>query len=232
MTPSDGRLSHRVAVRRGEVRFIPALAVVVAAAIYAALPHDLLFGPRWLIPVIEAALLVSVVLVNPTRITTETRWSRLASLALAMVLIVMNTVSVGLLIRDLTAAHPTPGRELLVAALQVWITNMIAFALLYWDLDAGGAVARLPSSAVPAKRHDFWFPQNDPGTARLALGAPGVWMPVFVDYLYLSITNSVAFSPTDTLPLTSRAKVLMAVQSLAAMVTSLLVIARAVNVLR
>lgn len=221
-----------MAVRRGEVRLIPALAVVAAAATYAALPHDLLFGPRWFIPVIEAALLLSVVLVNPTRLTTETRWSRLASLALAAVLILMNTVSLGFLIRDLTAAHPTLGRQLLVAALQVWITNMIAFALLYWDLDAGGAVARLPGSAVAAKRHDFWFPQDDPATARLALGAEGNWMPVFVDYLYLSITNSVAFSPTDTLPLTSRAKLLMAVQSLAAMVTSLLVIARAVNVLR
>ncbi len=84
---------------------------------------------------------------------------------------------------------------------------------------------------MPTKRHDFWFPQDDPATARLALGTDGAWMPVFVDYLYLSITNSVAFSPTDTLPLTSRAKLLMAAQSLAAMVTSLLVIARAVNVL-
>lgn len=221
-----------MAVRRGEVRLIPALAVVAAAAIYAALPHRLLFGPRWVIPVVEAALLVSVVVVNPRRLTTETRWSRLASLALAAVLIVMNLVSLGFLIRDLTATHPTPGRELLVAALQVWVTNMIAFALLFWDLDAGGAVARLPGSTVPTKRHDFWFPQDDPATARLALGTDGAWMPVFVDYLYLSITNSVAFSPTDTLPLTSRAKLLMAAQSLAAMVTSLLVIARAVNVLR
>ena len=221
-----------MAVRRGEVRLIPALAVVAAAAIYAALPDDLLFGPRWVIPVIEAALLLSVVIVNPTRLTTETRWSRVASLALAAVLIVMNLVSLGFLIRDLTATHLMLGRQLLVAALQVWVTNMIAFALLFWDLDAGGAVARLPASAVATRRHDFWFPQNDPATARLALGAGGAWMPVFVDYLYLSITNSVAFSPTDTLPLTSRAKVLMAAQSLAAMVTSLLVIARAVNVLR
>jgi hypothetical protein len=101
---------------------------------------------------------------------------------------------------------------------------------VFWEIDRGGAVARLPSSSVPAKRHDFLFPQDDPDVARRAFGVE-TWMPVFVDYLYVSLTNSVAFSPTDTLPLTTRAKVLMGLESVAALVTSLLVIARAVNIL-
>jgi uncharacterized membrane protein len=226
------RFSHRTAVRKGEVRLPASAAMIASAAIYAALPHDLLFGPRWLIPAIEAALLVTLVVINPRRLTRETMLSRSASLVLVAVIIVTNTVSLGFLIRDLTSAQPTAGRQLLVAALQVWITNMIAFALAYWELDRGGAVARLPSSDVPAKRLDFMFPQDQDDIAALALGSRDErWMPVFVDYLYLSMTNSIAFSPTDTMPLSTRAKLLMAFESIAAMVTSLLVIARAVNIL-
>jgi uncharacterized membrane protein len=135
-----------------------------------------------------------------------------------------------LLIRDLTSTQSVAGRSLLLAALQVWLTNMVAFALVYWELDRGGAVARLPSSGVEARKADFLFPQDDPATARLE--TDGQWIPEFVDYLYLSITNSTAFSPTDTLPLSRRAKALMSVQAIAALVVSLLVVARAVNVLR
>jgi uncharacterized membrane protein len=227
---STSRFSHHSAVRHGEVRLPASLATAVAAAIYALLPHDLLFGPRWLIPTIEVLLLATLIVINPTRLTTETRLSRMASLALVAVIIVTNTISLGFLIRALTSTQPTTGRDLLVAALQVWGTNMIAYALVFWELDRGGAVARLPWSSVRAKRHDFLFPQDDPDVARRAL-SEDVWMPVFIDYLYVSLTNSVAFSPTDTLPLTTRAKVLMGLESIAALVTSLLVIARAVNVL-
>jgi uncharacterized membrane protein len=229
---STSRFSHHSAVRHGEVRLPASLATAVAAAIYALLPHDLLFGPRWLIPTIEVLLLATLIVINPTRLTTETRLSRMASLALVAVIIVTNTISLGFLIRALTSTQPTTGRDLLVAALQVWGTNMIAYALVFWELDRGGAVARLPSSDVPAQRHDFLFPQDDPNTARLAMGTEDArWMPVFIDYLYVSMTNSIAFSPTDTLPLTTRAKLLMAFESLAALITSLLVIARAVNLI-
>lgn len=227
------RFSHHTAVRHGEVRLPASIAVAVAAVLHATLPHDLLFTLRWLIPSVEAALLVTLVVVNPTRLTTETRLSRVVSLVLAAVVIVTNNVSLFFLLRDLTSAQPITGRALLLAAVQVWGTNMIAFALVFWELDRGGAVARLPSSDVPAKRYDFLFPQDqDDQTARRAMGVvDATWMPVFVDYLYVSLTNSVAFSPTDTMPLTTRAKMLMALESMTAMVTSLLVIARAVNIL-
>lgn len=222
--------SARTAVRHGEVRWPAALAIVAAGSLHAALPAALLLQPRWLVPAVELALFVSLVVLNPTRLTTETRWSRVASLVLVGVLIVANTVSLLLLIRDLTTAGSVNGRSLLLAALQVWLTNMIAFALVYWELDRGGAVARLPSSTVAARRADFLFPQDDPNVAKLE--ADGRWMPEFVDYLFLSITNSTAFSPTDTLPLSQRAKILMSLEAIGAMVISLLVVARAVNILR
>jgi hypothetical protein len=224
-------MSHRTAARRGEVRAPAIVAVAVAAVLHATLPHKLLVEPAWLIPAIDLVLVVPLTLVNPTRLTSETRFSRIGSLALVDVIIVTNLISLGFLVRELTATHPASGRELLVAALQIWLTNMIGFALVYWELDRGGAVARLPASNVEAQRADFWFPQDDADTARAVLPDGAPWIPAFVDYLYLSITNSVAFSPTDTLPLTTRAKLLMAVESLSAMVTFVLVIARAVNVL-
>ncbi len=224
-------LSHRTAARRGEVRLPAMIAVIVAAVLHATLPHNLLVEPPWLIPAVDVVLVVPLLLVNPARLTRETRWSRITGLALVSVIIVTNLISLGYLLRELTAVHAPTGRDLLLAAVQVWLTNMIAFALVYWELDRGGAVARLPGSAVSAQRADFWFPQDDPDTANAVSPHGERWIPAFVDYLYLSITNSVAFSPTDTLPLTSRAKLLMALESIAALVTSVLVIARAVNVL-
>ena len=137
-----------------------------------------------------------------------------------------NLVSLGFLVHALVDPHPADGRELLLAGLQVWLTNIIAFALVYWELDRGGAVARLPGSGVPARRKDFLFPQDDASTE-----GSDEWIPLFTDYLYVSLTNSTAFSPTDTLPLTTRAKGLMAAQAMIALVTALLVVARAVNIL-
>jgi uncharacterized membrane protein len=155
-------------------------------------------------------------------------------LILVLVIIVTNLIALGYLLHALTSTHIVTGRQLLLAGAQVLATNIIAFALLYWELDRGGAVARLGSPGQESRRADFLFPQDDQDVAKMALGTSDDprWIPTFVDYLYLSVTNSMAFSPTDTLPLSSRAKLLMSVQALAAIVTSLLVVARAVNILR
>ena len=132
-----------------------------------------------------------------------------------------------------SGAGSTARRETLLAALQVWATNVIAFALLYWELDRGGPVARvsLPREKIPLA--DFRFTQDETKdtVAEVAAGSSqkADWIPLFVDYLYLSTTNSSAFSPTDTMPLSTRAKMLMGVQATAALFTSLLVIARAVG---
>ena len=122
---------------------------------------------------------------------------------------------------------------MLIGALQVWVTNVIGFALLAWEIDRGGPVARRTErrdTMVPA---DWRFSQdeNHDAAPEVAVGASinSGWVPAFVDYLYMSVTNSSAFSPTDTMPLTPRAKMSMGVQATAALLVSLLVIAKAVG---
>jgi hypothetical protein len=231
--PAGGHQSRRD--KRGEARLPPTIAIVVAIVLYALLPESLLIKPRLLVPVIEAVLLVAVVATNPRRITKQTRVSRLVSLALAGLVVVTNLVSLGLLIHDLVAKTDAKGSALLLAALQVWGTNVIAFALTYWELDRGGPVSRSQSPRSKLPLADFRWSQdeNDDAVEEVAAGSSkkADWIPTFVDYLYLSTTNSSAFSPTDTMPLTSRAKMLMGTQATAALLTSLLVIARAVSAL-
>jgi hypothetical protein len=220
----------------GENRLVPAVAVAIAIALYALLPGSLLFAPRFVIPALEAALLVALVVTNPRLMTRETRLSRLTSLMLSALIILTNLVSLGLLVHDLVSKKSETGGSLLLAALQVWATNVIAFGLIYWNLDRGGPVARTQLEREDLPLADFRFSQdeNDDNVVEVAAGSSiqSDWIPSFVDYLYVSTTNSSAFSPTDTMPLTSRAKVLMGTQATAALLTSLLVIAKAVGSLQ
>jgi hypothetical protein len=220
---------------QGEHRVPPVLALVVAGTLYALLPESLLLGPRLLIPVLEAVLLVAVVSTNPRRLTRETRLSRYVSLALTGVVLVTNLAAEGLLVHSLVSAGKSSGGTLLVAALQVWATNVIAFGLLYWELDRGGPVARARRERDRLALADFRFSQDENADAvvEVADGSSekADWVPTLVDYLYVSTTNSSAFSPTDTMPLSHRAKALMGVQATAALLVTLLVIARAVSAL-
>ena len=222
--------------RRGEARLPAVVAVGVAIALQSLLPNRLLLGPRLLLPVLELLLLVPLVAVNPVRITRDTRWSRPVALGLVLLIAVTNTVVLALLVRLLVDGKAGNGTQLLLAALQVWLTNVIAYGLVYWELDRGGPVVRTqrPRAQLPAA--DFRFPQDEDHDAidEVAKGssAKSGWVPTLVDYLYMSVTNSSAFSPTDTMPLTSRTKTLMALQSTSALVLSLLVVSRAVSVLK
>ncbi len=221
--------------KRGEARIPPAVAVLVAIALYAVLPEPLLVGPRFLIPALELVLLVALIATNPLRMTRQTRWSRVVSLVLTALVVMSILVTLALLVVDLVSAQDAPGSSLLIAALQVWATNVIAFGLMYWELDRGGPVARTQKPREELPLADFRFTQDETQDTVIEVAAGSSkkadWIPTFVDYLYLSTTNSSAFSPTDTMPLTSRVKILMAVQATAALVTSLLVIARAVGAL-
>jgi len=127
-------------------------------------------------------------------------------------------------------------RTLLLAALQVWLVNIIGFALLYWELDRGGPVSRSTADRKKLPAADWRFSQdeNDDASDEVARGASKTsdWRPRFVDYLYLSTTNSTAFSPTDTMPLSPRAKLLMSAESIEALMVSILVIARGVSLLK
>lgn len=229
--PLDEELAHR-RVADGEHRWAPALAVVVAAVTYGLLPQSLFLGPRLVIPALELALLGALVATNPWRMVRRTRWSRWASVTLAVIVIIANLVSLGLLIASLSSTDAPPS-GLLVGALQVWLTNVIGFGLLAWEIDRGGPVARRTERRDQLPPADWRFSQdeNQDAAPEVAIGASvnSGWVPTFVDYLYMSLTNSSAFSPTDTMPLTSRAKVLMGLQATAALLTSLLVIAKAVG---
>lgn len=214
----------------------PAIAILVAIVLYGLLPEQLLLGQRLLIPSVEVVLLVVVVATNPRRLTRETRFSRTASLTLIGVVLATNLVALVLLVHDLVSNSSSDPKALLLAALQVWATNLIAFGLLYWDLDRGGPVSRSQRRREDLPLADFRFPQDEDADNidEVAAGSSekSDWMPTLVDYLYVSTTNSSAFSPTDTMPLSIRAKVFMGTQATAALLTSLLVIARAVGALK
>ena len=149
--------------------------------------------------------------------------SRETALALLGLLVVGNFVAVAILVAGLVTAGPSDlsGGELLLTAFAIYTTDVIVFGLLFWELEAGGPGAR----RVAARResHDFRFPQDEHG--------PDDWRPQVWDYLYVSLTNSIAFSPTDVMPLSVRAKAIMGLESAISAVTVLLVAARAVNVL-
>jgi hypothetical protein len=206
--------------------------VVAALVVYALLPNSVQFLGRFVIPGVEVLLLVALVVTNPRRITRQTQWSRAVSIGLAVIVIVSNLLALGLLIPELSNKAPS-GENLLVAAMQIWVTNVIGFALLYWELDRGGPVARRNKPRVDMLAADWRFSQdeNEDAVSEVSRTSSEVsgWVPVFIDFLYLSLTNSSAFSPTDTMPLTSRAKVLMATQATAALLVSLLLVARAVG---
>jgi hypothetical protein len=218
----------------GENRLWPALAVVVAALTYAVLPERLLVGPRLVIPVLELVLLGALVVTNPRRMVRQTRWSRATSITLACVLIATNLVALGMLVRTLTGSEPD-GMPLLLAGMQVWLTNVIGFGLLFWELDRGGPVARhtLARDRLPPAEWRFSQDENQDTVTEVAATSSerSNWRPELIDYLYVSLTNSSAFSPTDTMPLSGRAKALMGLEATAALLTSLLVVARAIGAL-
>ena len=231
--PSRGHSGHgHREGGKGENRWPPAIAVMVAVILYALLPESLLLGPRFLIPSLEVLLLGALLATNPRRLTRETRLSRATSLTLVSLIIGANLTALGLLVRHLSKGHQSGG-SLLVAALQVWATDVIAFGILFWTLDRGGPVARatLPREQLPLADFRFSHDEDHDAVVEVAQGSSKVadWAPSFVDYLYVSTTNSSAFSPTDTMPLSSKAKILMGVEATAALLTSLLVIARAVG---
>jgi uncharacterized membrane protein len=209
---------------RREPRWPAAIAVVLAIILYATLPSKLSFGPmKWLIPGLEVVLLLPLLATNPYRHNRESMWERTASIAIIALITLANLISLLLLVHLLLAGRHEAGRSLIFYAIEIWFTNVLVFGLWFWELDRGGPGER---TSIHHRQPDFLFPQMaTPGVA------PTDWTPSFVDYLYVSFTNAAAFSPTDTMPLTEWAKLLMLVQSLASLLTIALVAARAVNIL-
>ena len=209
---------------RLEARWPIMAAVAVMLTITVARPAELRIAPRWVLPAFEAALLALLLSGHPAHLTR--RAAGLRALSIGVVAIVLaDTLAATVRLVDVLihGGHATNSADqLLAAGALVWGANVIAFALLYWLLDSGGAATRTHS---PRAHPDFAFPQQL--TPEIA---PAGWRPQFLDYLYLSLTSSAAFSPTDVMPLVPWAKIAMGAQSLISIAVLGLVIARAVNV--
>lgn len=204
--------------------FLPAqLTVLAAILLYLTLPEKLTIGPSWLLPAFEGALLLGLIVLTPRPSVRYSPRRRQVAVCLIGLVSAVNIVSLILLAHFLLQGGKTQGQALVLAGVVVWATNVLLFGLWYWELDRGGPVARVEQ---PEATPDFLFAQMT--DERLA---PAGWRPGLLDYLYVSLTNATAFSPTDTMPLTRSAKLLMAVQSLVSLTTLGLVIARAVNIL-
>lgn len=209
---------------RGEHRWPVAIVVLLVIAMQYSLSQKLSLSFKNQICLIEGVLLATVIVMNPKRISSHIPSARLTGLLLTSIMTISNTVSAIKLIDAMILGTLSSARDLLFSAGSIWLTNVVVFALWYWELDRGG-----PGNRAEARKPfpDFMFPQmSDPGYA------PPTWHPNFFDYLYTSFTNASAFSPTDVMPLTRWAKMLMLLQSLTALLTVGLVIARAVNILR
>ncbi|HET9721801.1 MAG TPA: hypothetical protein VFP32_02115 [Candidatus Saccharimonadales bacterium] len=196
--------------------------VLMAIVLQLSLPSSLRLGPKFTIAILEFALLFAITFTAPRRHSTTATLNKAISTILIGLVSLANGGQLALLIKALLDNSTLPGRALLTGALAIFITNIIMFGLWYWEFDSPGL------SGV--KKHDsspqFQFPNMQDEMRRI-----NKWEPTFFDYLYISITNSTAFSPTDTMPLTHATKALMSVQALISLLTVVLVTARAVNIL-
>jgi hypothetical protein len=210
-------------VERGDPYWPAQLAVGLAIVLDLALSRQIAIGPRYLLPAVEGVLLALLVIIAPARATVRRVRERRLALAVIGLVSLVNIVLVGRLVHELINGGHVGGRALILSGAVLWATNVLLFAVWYWEMDGGGPVARFLGEHALV---DFQFPQSDSPDL-----APKGWRPGFLDYLYVSLTNSTAFSPTDTMPLTHTAKIVMAIQSTTALLTVGLVIARAVNIL-
>lgn len=218
-------------VKPAEPRWHAGLAVVAALALYVTLPPKVVVGPVWVLPVALLVILVPLMIVSPHR-REEVSWQRWLSIAHIAVLNAFNVGTIVLLfIWQLSTHHGRhiSGEQLLQAAVQIWLTNLIVYALWYWEIDGHGPEVRLRMSLEQgARRADFLFPQM---ALQPEIREKLKWMPMFLDYLFLSFATATAFSPADTFPLTRFAKVLMMGEALTSLVTIAIIAGRAVNLL-
>lgn len=199
------------------------LALLVAIALQLLLNNELTLGPKYLIAGLEIALVILLALIRPNEKPAITRLRRTIALVLIALVSLANLASLGLVINDLFNGSLIEGKDLILSALAIYVTNIIMFGLWYWELDSDGVQGQSTNNIPPV---DFLFPQ-------MTHKSPGArdWSPSFFDYLYISIANGTAFGTNDSPPLTHRAKALMTVQSLISIIVIALVVTRAVSIL-
>jgi uncharacterized membrane protein len=219
VAPAWRRVTH------GEPRWAVTASILVAVTLQSKLPQRLTLSPSWALPVLEVVLLTGLIAANPRRVELRNKRLRWLGLALICVISLANGWAAAQLVRGLVnGTEGSNAGALLLTGGNIWLTNVIVFALWYWEWDRGGPADRMMGHRQFA---DFLFVQMQSPEA-----APPDWEPAFLDYLYLSFTNSTAFSPTDVMPLSRWAKMLMMLQSTVSLVTVVLVVARAVNILQ
>lgn len=216
-----------------EPRWHASIAVLVALALYMRLPPKLTFGPGWVAPVLVFALLLPLLILGSRR-TQLSMLIRTCSITLIAILNLLNVTSVVLLVGDLVFGaaehHPVTATALLAGGALIWGTNVIVFALWFWEFDSYGPDARAKVASARDFPADFLWPQMMLDPSRLKCFDAN-WKPRLLDYLYLSFTNALAVSPTDVMPLSRWAKMLMLVESLISFATVGLILARSVNIL-
>jgi uncharacterized membrane protein len=200
------------------------IAICAMIALQVVISDKLAVGPKYSLAILEALLLVGTVTISPNAEGATQHIRRGLSLILIMLVTIANIASLGLVVIYLVNGLNIDGHTLILSALGIYFTNILIFSIWYWEVDSPG----LTGYIEPERGPDFIFPQ---------MSSPDVypayknWQPRYFDYLYISITNATAFSPTDAMPATDRIKILMALQSFTSFITVALVAARAVNIL-
>jgi hypothetical protein len=232
--------SHRHLTARPIDFWLARGAILVIVVLQIGIVNDLAVGPHWLAPGLELALLVP-----PSAATawtqrrargasTDAQWASIGRhrrivRRLALILTAICTLmNFGALARLIVAilGHAASGKTLLLDATNIWATNVVVFALWFWSLDRGGPAAR---GLISENKSDFLFTQQQAGVVERDQFKD--WSPGFIDYLFLAFTNATAFSPTDTFPLTARAKFLMMTEATISLCSIAIVASRAVGIL-
>lgn len=198
-------------------------AMLAAIVLQLLLPDRYVFGSRYVLITIESLLLLAMSFTTPKERIFKSISRRINVFSLIILTSVANGYSLVEVTHRLLQSGVANGRELILTGVNIYLTNIVIFGLWYWEMDGGG-----PGQRLQAAKHeqDFLFPQNQHEDYKHP-----EWQPTFVDYLYVSSTNAMAFSPTDTMPLSRRAKILMLAQATLSLVAVALVAARAVNIL-
>jgi uncharacterized membrane protein len=205
-----------------EPRWPASLALVACVLLYVLLPNRFEVGPRWLLPVL-VALPLGPLSARRHRHPDESVWIRHAVIFLIALVSVANVASMTLLVHHLLENEARQGRRLIYSAIAVWLTNVIAYGLWFWEVDRGGPHRRASGDKLVI---DLLFPQmGDPHLA------PENWRPRFTDYLYTSFANGTSFAPADAMPLTFRMKVLFTTESIVSLITISIIAASAVNII-
>lgn len=214
-----------------EPRWHAAIATLIAMVLYVTLPPKIIVGPLWLMPLLILVILVPLLIIAPRR-REETRTQRTMSIVVVALLNAFNIGTVVTLFIQLLSQHHhknLSGEDLLRAAVEIWLTNIIVYALWYWEIDGDGPDARVHRRPEDIFEHaDFLFPQM-----QLERPYSGVldWRPKFFDYVFLSFNTATALSPADTFALTPMAKFLMMLEGMTSLVTIAGIAARAINIL-